>query len=84
MQGDPLVMISYGIGILLLIKNLKWVIPDVTHPWCADNAISLGKFAIFETYFSFLTRQGPGRRYHPEPSKIVLIVHPRNLKAGNF
>ena len=35
-----------------------------------------------ETYFNSLTCQGPGRRYHPEPSKSVLIVNPKILEDG--
>ena len=31
-QGDRLAMIAYRIGILLLIKNMKWAIPDITQP----------------------------------------------------
>ena len=81
-QGYPLAMIVYGIGIFPLIKNLKREIPDVTQPWYADDAGALGTFAIIETYFNSLTRQGPGRGYYPEPPKSALIVHPENLKAG--
>ena len=75
-------MITYGICILPLINNLKWEIPDATQPWYAENAGELGTFVIIETYFNFLTHQGSERRYHPKPSKIVLIVHPENTKAG--
>ena len=74
-------MITYGIGILPLIKYLKQEIPGVTHTWYADDAGALGKFAIIETYFNSLTRQGPGRGYHLKPPKSVLIVHPDNLKT---
>ena len=62
-QGDPLAMITYGIGILPLINNIKREIPDVTQPWYADNSGALGMFARIETYFDSLTRQGPGRVY---------------------
>ena len=75
-QGDPLVMIAYGIGILSLIKNLKHGLPDITHPYYTDDAGALYTFEIIKTYFNSLARQGPGRGYHPEMSKIVLIVHP--------
>ena len=83
-QGDPLAIIVYSIGILPLIKNLKREIPDVTQPWYADDAVSLGTFARLETYFYSLTRQGPGRGYHPKPTKSVLIIRPENLEAGKF
>ena len=80
-QGEPLEMITYGIGILPLINNLKYEIPDVTHTGYTENAIVLGMFAIIETYFNFLTCQGPGRGYHPKPSKVVLAVHTENIEA---
>ena len=82
-QGDPLEMMAYSIGVLLLINNLKRDIPDVTWPWYPDDAGVLGKFAIIDTYSNLLTRQGPGRVCYPKPSKRVLIVHPENLEAGN-
>ena len=73
-QGDHVTMIAYGIGILPHIKHLKWAIPDVTKPWYAGNVGDLGTFARLETYFDSLARQGPGRGYHPESNKSVLIV----------
>ena len=80
-QGDPLVMIAYSIGILPLIKNIKWEIPDVTQTWYADYAGALGTFARLETYLYSLTRQGPGRGYHLEPSKSIFIIRLDNLEA---
>ena len=50
-KGVPLAMIAYGIGIILLIKNPKRDIPDVTQPWYDDDAGALGTFARLETYF---------------------------------
>ena len=79
MQGGPLAMIAYRIGILPLIKNLKREIPDVTQPWYDDGDGSLGKFARLETYFHLLTRQGPGRGYYPKPSKSLLTIHLKSL-----
>ena len=75
-QGDPLAMITYGIKILPLIKNLKQEIPDVTYPWYADYAGVLGMFVILETYFDLLTCQVSGGGFQPETSKIILIVRP--------
>ena len=80
-QGNLLAIIAYGTGILPIIKNLKRETPDVTQPWYANDARSLGTFAIIETYFNLLTSQGPGYGYYPEPSKSVLIVHLENLEA---
>ena len=81
-QGYPLAMITYGIGILRLINNIKQEIPDSNQHWYADDAGALGMFTRIDTYFNLLTHQGPGRGYYPEPSKSVLILHPENLEAG--
>ena len=74
-------MEPYGIGIFLLIKNLKTYFPDITHPWYAENTGALGMFEIIEAYFNLLEQHGPGRGYYPEPSKSVLIVDPKNIEA---
>ena len=44
-------MVAYSIGTLLMIKRLKLTHPDITHPWYADNAGSLGTFDNLEQYF---------------------------------
>ena len=75
-------MFIYGIGILLMTKNLKAEFPDVTHPWYSDNAGALGTFTNVELYFNLLKQFRPGHGYYPEPSKIVLIMHPDNPKYG--
>ena len=82
MQGDPLPMITYGIGILPLVNNLKQAIPDVTQPWYADDAIALGALARIETYFDSLTHHFPGLKYHPNPINSVMILRPDNIEAG--
>ena len=81
-QGFPLGMIAYGIGILLLIRNLKQAMHDVTQPWYADDAGALGTFTRIETYFDSLTHQGPGRGYYSKLSKSVPIVRLENIEAG--
>ena len=43
-QGGALDMVSYSMGILPLIKNLKAGFPDVTQPWYADDFCALGNF----------------------------------------
>ena len=37
-QGEPLAMISYGLRVLLLIRELQEAHPNVTQPWYADDA----------------------------------------------
>ena len=43
-QGNPLLMVAYGLGILLLIQELQKDHPRVTQPWYADDAGSGGNF----------------------------------------
>ena len=74
-QGDPLAMITYGIGILPLINNIKREIPVINQPWYADDAGALRNFVRIETYFNSLIRQCPVHGYYPKPSKSVLIVN---------
>ena len=62
-RGGTLEIFAYNIGILPLIKNLKREIPDVTHPWYAEDARALGKFTGLANYFDSLTRQGLGGGY---------------------
>ena len=77
-------MFAYTICILMLIKNFKTSYTDVTHPWYADKAGALGAFARVEAYFNLLERHGPGRGYHPKPSKSGMIVHPNNIEDGKM
>ena len=83
-QGDLLAIIAYGIGILPLINNIKRELPDVTQPWYADNAGSLGTFDRLDNHFYSLSRPISGRGYHPKPTKIIIIVRPENYEAGKF
>ena len=82
MQGDPLYIVAYGLGVLLLIKNLKVAHPDVTQTRYDDDAGALGMFGNIEDYLNYLTQVGLERKYYPDPSKSILIIHPDNFKAG--
>ena len=78
-KGDPLGMVDYWLGVLPLIKNVKSAHHDVIRTWYADNVGVIGMFRNIENYFNFLTQAGTYRGYLPEPTKIVLIVHPDNI-----
>ena len=43
-HGGALAMVTYGIDILLLIKKLKSVYPDITQPCYACNTGALGRY----------------------------------------
>ena len=49
-QVDPLTMITYGIGILPLIRHLQGAHTYVTHPCYADDAGIGGKFMHILAY----------------------------------
>ena len=79
-QVDPLDMVAYMIGIIPLIKRLKLVYPNVMQPWYSDNSGVLGTFNHLEKYFKALKRNILARGYFPHPTKIILVMHPQNLK----
>ena len=58
--------------------------PDVTRPWYADDAGGLGTFDNLCRYFNSLKVHGPTQGYYPKPTKSIIIVHPRNIKAGGI
>ena len=53
-QGEPLAMIEYAIGVLLLIRELCDAHPCVSQPWYADNVGAGGKFGRIPTHFQDL------------------------------
>ena len=46
MQGDPLPMILYGIGMLPLTLRLKVTVPTALQPWYADDEAARGGLMI--------------------------------------
>ena len=58
-QGDPLLMIIYGVGMLPLTRSLKKQILDCLQPWYADNTAAGGKFDAIERYYKLLCAEGP-------------------------
>ena len=69
-QGDPLAMIAYGIGVLLLIRELWGSHPRVTQMWYANDEGGGRKFP---------TRLGPPSRPAGKgPAKRLLPVADHN------
>ena len=62
-QGDPLAMITYGIGVLPLIRELPNAHPRVTQPWYADDVGAVGTFQQIKEHFRDLQARGPARGY---------------------
>ena len=78
-QGGPLAMISYGIGVLPLRRELRGAHTRVTQPWYADDAGAGGKFPHILAHLRYLQVRGPPRGYLPEPTKSILVVALSNL-----
>ena len=80
-QGYSLDKVAYWTRILPLIKHLKSVYPGVTHPCYANYSGALGMFDTLERYFNSLKHNGLARGYYLKPTKSIIIVYPKNLKA---
>ena len=84
-QGDPLAMITYGIGVITLIRELEDAHPRVTQPWHADDAGAGGNFDQILAHFWDLQAGGAPWGYFPEPTNSILVVAPRNVaRAEEF
>ena len=59
MQGEPLTMVTYSIGIIPVIKWMKMAYLDITQPWYAEDAGALGTYKKIESYFNLLKQFGP-------------------------
>ena len=75
-------MITYGIGILPLICELRVTYPQVTQPWYADDAGTGGKFTTLQEHMWGMMVQGPPQGYFLEITKRILFVLPRNSQRA--
>ena len=78
-QGDPLAVVSYGMGIPPLIQEFRKAHPGITQPWYADDAGAGGTFGAIRQNLIDLMERGPLRGYFPEPTKRILVVSPWNV-----
>ena len=67
-QGCPLSMFLYGIGVLPLIRKLKVLHPDVIQLWFADDAAGAGGWEQLGLFYEDLLLYGPAFRYNPNPA----------------
>ena len=65
MQGDPLTMAMYALGILPLIRKLN----ANKQVWFADDAAAGDSLANLHEWWSMLLKLGPSFGYHPNPAK---------------
>ena len=81
-QGDPLSMFLYGIGILPLIRNLKELHPDVVQPWYADDAVALAEWYRLVQLYDDLILLGKGYGYFSNAAKCKVVVREGHVEAA--
>ena len=69
-------MITYGIRVLPLIRELRNAQPRVTQLCYADDAGAGGTFQQIQDHFRELQARGPARGYYLEQTKSLLVVAP--------
>ena len=83
-QGCPLSMFLYGIGVLPLIRKLKELHPDVIQPWFADDAAGAGGWEQLRLFYEDLLLYGPAFGYNLNPEKCKVVVHPNEVEAATL
>ena len=73
-QGDPLSMVTYGLGILPLIGHIKSIISPPHQPWYAKNAAIMKTWLLIVVYFDSLTIHRPQYGFFLEPEKLIVVV----------
>ena len=81
-QRDPLAMIIYGIGMLLLTLQLKAAVPTSLQPWFVKDAAVGGGFEEVTEVFRLLATTVPARGYFPKPTKSILVVKPAMVERA--
>ena len=78
-------MITYGMGILPLIRYFRASHHTFTQTWYDGGAGAGGTFAAILRHIENLIVRGPPRRYFLEPTKSILVLSPRNVpRAESF
>ena len=78
-QGDPLVIVAYGLWILPFIQELRTAHPSITQPGYAYDARPGVTFEVIRCHLDDLMVQGPPHGYFLKPTKSVLVMTPQNV-----
>ena len=77
-------MLVYRIVIFPITKGLKPMHPKEKQPWHTDNVGALVTFDDLEKYFNLLKHNGLAWGYNTKPTKIILTVHLKIIKADEL
>ena len=75
-------MLTYGICILPLIRELCITHPHVTQPCYANDARVGGNFVIIREHIQDMMVCGPPWGYFQDPTKRMLVVSTRNIQRA--
>ena len=78
-QVDPLLMVSYGMGILPLIQELQNAHPRVEKPWYADEDGASGTLKLIRCCLDVLMMLRPVGSYFLETTTSVLVGSTQNV-----
>ena len=65
MQGDPLAMSMFALGVMPLIKRMG----NVNQVWFADDAAACGDICQLKEWWDKLKELGPAYSYYPNFTK---------------
>ena len=79
-QGDPLSMLLYAIGLLPLIRSLDDL--KRVQSWYADDSACVAQLSDLQSWFKKLSDMGPKYGYFPEARKSVLVVGEKDFSLA--
>ena len=74
-QGEPLSMVIYGITLVPLDVELRYVDPTLLSPFYVDDASFDGLARYIAAQLRLLMEGGADRRYFPDTSKSLFIAN---------
>jgi hypothetical protein len=78
MQGDPLAMAMFALGIAPLIKELE----GIYQIWFADDAAAGGSLEEVYQWWNKIVEIGPRYGYYPNPGKTWLLVKENEFESA--
>ena len=81
-QGYPLTIITFGIGIFLMICKLYTTHAHIMQPWYGEDSVEGGAFeALHDNMYNLLVRRSL-QEYFPDLTKSILVVFLWNVQRA--